>query len=244
MKKNRMMRMASVLLVLALLTTCIISGTFAKYVTDDKAENTARVAKFGVTVTAESNLFAEEYTTDDTTYDVAKVGTNSVVSTAASDDNKLENVVAPGTKGTLTKVTLSGTPEVAVVVSYSAIMKLDGWKVGDNEDYYCPIIITVDDEDISGLTFDDPGEFVSAVQTAIATHSQVYKANQDLSKISDDDALAVSWRWVFDENSDTWTEKLNKGQTDEKDTALGKAAAAENAATIQLDVTTTVTQID
>jgi len=50
MKKNRMMRLASGLLVAVLLTTCVISGTFAKYVSEAEATDTARVAKWNVSV--------------------------------------------------------------------------------------------------------------------------------------------------------------------------------------------------
>ena len=46
MKKNKMMRIASALLVAVILTTCAISGTFAKYVTSTPGSDSARVAKF------------------------------------------------------------------------------------------------------------------------------------------------------------------------------------------------------
>ena len=45
MKKNVLMRIASGALVITMLTTCVISGTFAKYITDDAASDKARVAK-------------------------------------------------------------------------------------------------------------------------------------------------------------------------------------------------------
>ena len=45
MKKNRMMRVASALLVAVLLTTCAISGTFAKYITAEDATDSAAQAK-------------------------------------------------------------------------------------------------------------------------------------------------------------------------------------------------------
>ncbi|MDE6767712.1 MAG: hypothetical protein K2J35_05915, partial [Eubacterium sp.] len=61
MKKNKMMRIASALLVLCLLTTCVISGTFAKYVTSNDGSDSARVAKFGVSVTVSGSTFAKEY---------------------------------------------------------------------------------------------------------------------------------------------------------------------------------------
>ena len=47
MKTNKMMRIASVLLVAVLLTTCSISGTFAKYVSQATGTDTARVAYWG-----------------------------------------------------------------------------------------------------------------------------------------------------------------------------------------------------
>lgn len=52
MKKNKMLRLASVLLIVVILTTCVIGGTLAKYTTSDSAADTARVAQWGVTVTA------------------------------------------------------------------------------------------------------------------------------------------------------------------------------------------------
>ena len=50
---------------------------------------------------------------------------------------------------------------------------------------------------------------------------------------------AVSWEWAYENVAGA---KMT--QTDEKDTYLGDQAAAGNAASIQLTVQTTVTQID
>ena len=47
MRKNKMMRLASALLVAVLLSTCAISGTFAKYVTSSTGTDKARVAYWG-----------------------------------------------------------------------------------------------------------------------------------------------------------------------------------------------------
>ena len=57
MKKNILMRIGSTALVLTMITSYIISGTYAKYITSDSASDTARVAKFGVVVTATGSLF-------------------------------------------------------------------------------------------------------------------------------------------------------------------------------------------
>ena len=61
MKKNKMMRIASILMVAVLVSTCAVSGTFAKYVTSDSGKDTARVAKWGISILASGDLFAETY---------------------------------------------------------------------------------------------------------------------------------------------------------------------------------------
>lgn len=109
--KNKMMRIASVLLVAALITTCAISGTFAKYVTKVEGTDSARVAKWGIVLTVDGNAFAEKYAAEDEAYLEAK-GEFSVVSSEEG-----EKVVAPGTNSELVKdnyvATVKGTPEVA-----------------------------------------------------------------------------------------------------------------------------------
>jgi len=110
MKKNKMMRIASILLVVTLLSTCVISGTFAKYVTKAEGEDAARVAKWGVLVTVAGNAFSDKYEATDETY-LEAGGEYSVVSKNG------DKVVAPGTNsdevGTTLVATVKGTPEVA-----------------------------------------------------------------------------------------------------------------------------------
>ena len=107
MKKNKMLRIASILLVVTLLSTCVISGTFAKYVTKAEGQDQARVAKWGVLLSVEGKTFADKYETDDEYYD----GEFSVV--ASNEDQ----VVAPGTDseqvGQKLVATVNGAPEVA-----------------------------------------------------------------------------------------------------------------------------------
>ena len=120
MKKNTMMRIASILLVVTLLSTCVISGTFAKYVTKAEGKDAARVAKWGVLVSVEGDsAFKTEYETDDTN---GYEGEYSVVANADYDlidaaldptTSGAERVVAPGTKGEGLKGSVVGTPEVA-----------------------------------------------------------------------------------------------------------------------------------
>ncbi len=233
MKKNKMMRLASVLLVAVLLSTCAISGTFAKYVTSASGSDSARVAKWGVTITATSDTGFDKIYKD--TALESDDGTATVVASV--------NVVAPGTNGTLTDVALTGSPEVAVKVSYAAELTLSNWTVPapteDNAnatEEYCPIVITVENTEYTCTG--TVAEFKAAVEAAIAACTKEYAAGTDLSTIGAD-APSVSWSWDFDANG--------AGTNDVKDTALGNIAANDEITdkpTISLKITTTVTQID
>lgn len=220
MKKNKMMRIVSVLLVAVILTTCAISGTFAKYVTSGSGSDSARVAKFGVTVTGTGETFAKTYEAHDGSF---AVDTNTVVST--------EKVVAPGTSGSMAAFTITGTPEVAVRVNFTGTLELGDKWVDSASAYYCPIEITVGSTTFKGTDYASADEFETAVNEKIATYTEDYAAGTNLSTIGAN-APAISWKWAFNGNDDV------------KDTYLGDQAAAGNAATISLSVTATVTQID
>ena len=236
-KKNVLMRSAGLLLALVLVTSCFVGSTLAKYTVGGRGDDTARVAKFGVTITANGATFAKEYATDDTNV----VGTIAK-SVLSSDDSKL---VAPGTKGNMVSMELKGTPEVAVQVTYLATVTLnDNW-VNEEGKFYCPLQIKVTSETgtngvtICGLDFDSKDAFQTAVATEISYASAKYAAKTDLSTVV---TPAVSWAWAYDGGTLGANQKI--AQTDKDDTYLGNQAAAGKAANIQLTVQTTVTQID
>ena len=123
MKKNKMTRAASVLLVLTLVSTSFMAGVLAKYVISDGSTDTARVAKFGVVTSVEGSLFGTSYkvgtTSDDGVIQSWSVNKQSVSSSGSGSADS--NVVAPGThnsKGMTLSVT--GTPEVStrVIIDY------------------------------------------------------------------------------------------------------------------------------
>ena len=196
MKKNKMMRVASVLLVAVLLSTCAISGTFAKYTTSDTATDTARVAKWGVTVSATGDdAFATKY--DD---NASESGTK-VVSTT--------DVVAPGTKGTLASISINGTPEVMVDVTVTANLTLTGWEIDGGE--YCPIVFKVGEEEIKmeGTTITTIADLESAVEAKFTEMSQTnVSVGTDLAA-----NISISWEWPY-------------AGEDTKDTALGDLTTA------------------
>ena len=239
MKKNMMMRLASVLLIAVLMSTCAISGTFAKYVTSDSGSDTARVAKFGVEVNNDGSLFLEDYAKNDSSY---TLGTNTVESVDSW------NVIAPGTTWSNTDVVLSGQPEVAVKVTYEiTTLTVSGdWKDDLSVEYF-PIIFNVAGKDYyigMDSTVDSIDTLIAAVKTAVAGYSKTYEPNTDLSTKATD-ALDITWRWEFDGAATGAT--LNGYQTDERDTDIGDKAAkatAGNELKIELAIKTTVTQID
>lgn len=117
MKKNKTLRAAGILFLATMLTTCMTAGTFAKYTSGDRAEDSARVAKFGVTVTADGSLFGKEY--------ASKEGGDNPISFSGDEHTGTvqvfetgENVVAPGTKNdTGLGFVISGKPEVDVKIN-------------------------------------------------------------------------------------------------------------------------------
>lgn len=246
MKKNMFLRVASVLLVLTLLSTCAISGTFAKYVTTDSNTDTARVAKWGVTITANGTAFQNAYAfgTNDPAAS-AGLSANSVVST--------ENVVAPGTSYDVADATIAGSPEVAVRVTYASTIDIPNTWAVDGAPYF-PIVITVNDNTYalaaSAQTASDSGNnktyatidaLKAAVENAIEGYSADYDAGADLSSQA---APNVSWAWAFEGASGSI-------QTNDKDTKLAQAmdaaASTDDVAddiTFGIALSITISQLD
>ena len=107
MKKNTMMRVASALLVAVLLTTCAISGTFAKYVSTATAEDSARVARWSFEVGANNDIA----TATTFTFDLFK--TIKDTDGSAEDDISPADgtIIAPGTQGSF-DIVLNNKSEV------------------------------------------------------------------------------------------------------------------------------------
>ena len=228
MKKNRMMRLASVLLVLTLLSTSVISGTFAKYVTSDTASDTARVAKFGVVVSASGSLFGKDYVQKD---DGNTPGTGANLTVVSSDTNKL---VAPGTKSSDAGLTfaVTGTPEVKVEVKVAVTDVKDVFlraKTGlpnmttgnatdmfDNGADYYPVKYTLTQTTAGGsiTPLVSDGKLTEVV-TKLEALSTTYDANTNLADAVG--TLKLTWEWDFDNSG--------AGTYDRQDTLLGDLAA-------------------
>lgn len=237
MKKNKFMKLASGLLVLCLMTTCVIGATLAKYVTANTTTDQARVAKWGVKVSADTpETFKTSYTKTESGAGIPEL---TVVS---SDTDK---VVAPGTSGTAAAFSITGTPEVAVRITFEMTvtsdvmlgqgeyMDINGNTVNLTDDYY-PVKFTLND----GTSNVVDGKTLTDVKNYLEDHPIIVEANQDLET---EVTYTLSWEWEFDVSIDD----------DKKDTLLGDIEAGEvskGSNTVSTDInyslTITVTQID
>ena len=226
MKKNRTMRIAAVMLVFALLTTCIISGSFAKYITTGTAASeAARVAKWGVKVDAAA--------------DSVKIADDEYGTTVAAFQETAGGIMAPGTsKESAAVITISGQPEVAVKILVEADVTVDGWldKTGA---FYFPLTVTVGGIAVDLSSCTDAAGVKNAIKAAIegAIPSATIAHNTDLGDAYNN-SLKISWAWPFgaDDNKESGN--------DAKDTYLGDQAAKGNLATFGVSITVKVIQVD
>lgn len=273
-KKNLAMRAASCLAVATLLTTSIVSGTYAKYVTKGGANDTARVAKFGVEVKAEGELFSKTY------YEATDNSPNGTgnLTVVSSDDAKL---VAPGTNsGKGLKISVSGKPEVAVKVDISvaagyedvflsegiytdvttsATVPATKFKVVDK---YRPIKYTLKIAGDNKVTDGTLEQVVNALNT-FSSSTIYYPTATDSFDLADKIGdIELTWKWDFSNVANTEISDQDKADTVLGDLAAGKPAVQkfsdmdENAtATTPVDntdydldasltINVTVTQVD
>lgn len=256
MKKNKMMRVASVLLVAVLLTTSVISGTFAKYVTSGETGDSARVAKFGVTITGSGDLFAKNYYSVNSglSNQPAADGTedtSDVVLTVESSNT--DKVVAPGTKSNETnpfKLTVTGSPEVDVKVTLSikdgfqdVVLKAGTYQDRTTQaledeytlenDYY-PIVYTVTNNHTGEVI--TSASSLAALQTQLAEWGGLYLDAGALTNVS----FTLSWEWAFGDSNH------NQADTILGDLAAGTYTYATAAYNLTPSVTlvATVSQVD
>jgi len=230
-KKNWTLRIMSLVLMFTLVSTCLLSGTLAKYVTTGTGTDTARVAKWGVEITAGSGLFAIEYAIDDSNYNT--IITNSVTSSNADE------VVAPGTSGVAASFSITGTPEVASLTTVTVdrgASELNNWE-DEAGNAYEPIVWTLKRNGaIVSKPGTDTGTFADLLDN-LDSIANAYAPNVDLAAVTAvDDMYVITWDWAFEDSTDP-TRDVN-------DTFLGNEAAEGRAATITLVYDIAVTQID
>lgn len=215
MKKNRMMRIASVLLVAVLLSTCVISGTFAKYTTSATASDAARVAKWGfntATINFE-DLFAASYT-----------------NVANGSDEKA--IIAPGTSGktSFQFVCTASAPEVA----YTFKVDTSGSENDTTDNANIRWRLTTSDAtptDWNGTT-DTWDKLIADIKalSGDASGTKEYAAGAELPAIVST-KYYIHWDWAFNNSNDS------------ADNTLGQDAVSADKE-ISLSITISATQVD
>lgn len=223
MKKNRMMRLASILLVCVLLTTSVISGTFAKYTTTASGSDSARVAYWGFNDDGKieiDNLFLTAYDT-------------------GNDDKTVSSstkVIAPGTKNevTFTFNYNEANGLTAPEVDYSFAVSTEGSSCAQDIQNNTNIQWTFDGSLAPAVTVDET-EYAAGSWTALL------KAIEGLAGTGDYEAGNLPTSFA-DSHKIGWEWKI--GTTDEehkRDAAMGNKGSLD---TVKLVITITATQID
>ena len=179
--KNRMMRIASVLLVAVLLSTCVISGTYAKYASEYTGESTARVAKWAFTFANDVNDEKNEFTFDLFEYTDASVDVNG-----AEDRDK---VIAPGTTGSFA---LEITNASEVSAKYKVTLEAEN---ADN--------IPIEYSLVGGESAQDWTQDIT--QLNVFKDKQSNEIDNGFASIAygeTADTITVYWRWVFENSTD------------------------------------------
>ena len=220
-RKNRILRLMWIVLLFTLISTCMMTGTLAKYVTEGSGYDTARVAAWGVEINAGlpvGGLFSDTYDADDATYTLTQ---ESVISAGG-------NVVAPGTEGVMSGFAITGTPEVACRITVdvnTTTSVLSGWLDASGTAAYEPIEWTL----VNGSTPIVSGGTFAQLVSALNAISFDVPPNVNLAGAGID--YAISWEWPFSTSA----------TNDDNDTNLGNLATPP---TVTLDFDIIVTQIN
>lgn len=254
MKKNKMMRTASALLVATLLSTSVIAGTFAKYTTSAEGSDTARVAKWGFEANNNSivltDLFKETYSN------------TKNVETVKSSTNGTD-VIAPGTGGEakfkFEYDTTSNNNIAAPEVEYIFAISTEGSSIESSIENNKNIVWSLDGKECTSTDADKSswdvlleeiaklsGSDSVSSENGVVSASKEYKPGELPSKFYNDTSdtnngskeHTVSWEWKY--NSDS-TDTTTINAEDTADTAMGNADALAN---VTLKITVTATQVD
>ena len=216
MKKNRMMRLASILLVCVLLTTSIIGGTFAKYVTTVNSSDSARVAKWGFNTASINfeNLFDTDYTN-------VAVGTDEMA------------IIAPGTEGEVNfkfENALEGGPEVAYTFVVDTTGSDCAEAIQNNKNITWALAKTSDKTSASYGTWET---LLSNIQ-ALDGDKQ-YAAGEIPAMV--DTEYTILWKWTYTNTDD------GNDNDQHNDSDLGNLAVTSDLVAT-LKITITATQVD
>lgn len=236
MKKNVMMRVAAILMVCVLATTCGISGTFAKYTTQSSVNDNARVAYWG---------FSAPATQDFALFNSGDAGVL----------NNGDGLLAPGSfdsatfRFMYTDNTAANAPEVDYTFVVTVTATADTDLLDANPNFYWVLNNT------AYKTFAELQTAIEALDGNVAGNKYEAGTLPTTFYIDGNDAAThtVGWFWLFgegDEAPDGFPETITVNgnaerivgvDADEEDTEMGNAADLDD---IAITITITATQED
>lgn len=228
MKKNKTMRAASILLVLTLMTSCFVGGTFAKYTTATTGTDKARVAYWG---------FDQDATTTIDLFD-------DVYGTTVDSENG-DNVIAPGTSKTATfafgytpKDTAANAlnagaiaaPEVDYTFTVNPTITGDYDALDANANF----VWTLQKGSGEVTNYNNVADLLAAIKklSGDATGTKVYDAGQLPDAFTAaDEKYTIGWNWAYHTSA----------EADAIDTAMGNAQDLDD---VTFTITISAEQVD
>ncbi|NLO64508.1 MAG: hypothetical protein GX095_04655 [Clostridiales bacterium] len=213
MKKNWFLRIGLISLVLALATTCLLGGTFAKYTTTVSGSDSIQVAKFAFKAT-DGGIELKNGGAVINLFDDAKTDATGTVQTG---------MFAPGVYGTFSIVLDNTGSDVDVVI---------------NDDSEVDIILSASDE----AAFDPNTAFIKFVVSyepigeepaygAVASLNDLAAAVEAAIELDEGDYIEKGSAVTI------YVAYIWEGATDAVDSAIGTFAAAHAPLTITMDIT-------
>ena len=231
--KNKFMRIAAVMLMLCLVTTCAISGTFAKYTTATAGQDTARVAYWGWTGTTINieNLFTKTYSND----------------VAAKNDDGL---IAPGT-GSSATFTITYTdntgksidaPEVDYIFTVSAADSTCDTLIKNNKNIQWRLNVTENSTETEGTwgTWTALVDAINLLDGTAGAEGKNYDAGYLPEAFDNGQVYEIEWQWVF-EGSETYDVGGESLSQDEYDTYMANQANLDD---VLVKITISATQVN
>ena len=219
MKKNWVLRLGLLAMVLTLVTMPMVSSTYAKYTSSVTGSDTARVAKFAFNIKdGEETIGSQGSLTG--TYDIFTYTDDGVYNNGVNT----QKIIAPGTTGSI-PITVENRSEVDVAVTFV----LTETNAGGIPVYYTVGAATQRYSAVLTGTY-GTGTYESLSDLATAMAGTTLQATNGTTPTTV--TYTLHWTWAFD--------TAGTNQTDALDTALGMAATA----TVALQIATTVTQIN
>lgn len=215
--KKGFLMVISILLCSILITSSVVSSTFAKYTTSGSGSPSARVSKWGITVTSDTDL-ANTYETGNT----ATVQSKGTLLSPGED-----GIIAPGTRGVLASITIEGKPEVAYEIDFSGSLSIgEGFlstsgllrnSIGEAIEYF-PIVLYLREYDV-----DSNGELTMVKGRSLSTiRPKIFPEDGDTTadyyilqeKISTDDSIYETLAKIVEKYNDKNDEKGIKNYFD------------------------------